>query len=157
MIWGNGQGKLLKLNRKTIIYSLRTIFFAGLVIFLLTIFALAEGVGYTKEFNLIRVDYSSQDRSTVANCLINMNMSFNPIFFPLTYQIEQGRISGTFDATYVLPVRQAVATANFRELIEYVTVNSLVWHETVRNLPWLFVFGAALGFVVEKVIEKLED
>ena len=144
------------MNRDTLIHSLRTLFFAGFVVFLLTIFALAEGIGYTKGFNLVRVDYSSQDRSTVAKCLIKMNMSFSPVFFPLTYQIEQGQISGTFDTTYILPVHKA-ATANFRELIEYVTINSLVWHETVRNLPWLFVFGAALGFIVEKIIEKLED
>lgn len=153
---GNRQGKLLKLDKR-IVFILKLLFFSGLIIFLLNIFALAEGIGYTKSFRLVRVDYGSQDHSTVAYCRISLNMSFNPLFFLLTYQIDQGQVSGPFDVSYVLPPHSVVVTANFRDLIEYVTVNALVYHELVRNLPYTFVLGSILGFVTTKIIERLED
>lgn len=142
--------------RRVFASVLKILLVAALVTLILAILALTKGVGYENSFNLISATLRVEGHPCAGvDCAFDLDMSYNPFLYPISYATKDGRVSDTFTMVYV-PAQTDPHIPSSAELRKSITGN-LAWSEMQKNLPYLFALGLVAGFVVSASATKFSS
>lgn len=140
-------------------FAMKALLTTGLVTLVFVIFALTEGVGYQGSANLTSIRHIGSHISTLNfglfNCSVKLDLSLNPVLYPISYSCGKGQLSGVFDIIYSPPPfdenRNLPTSSEAKEII----LGNITWIEMLNNLPYLFFISLPIGLALTKTAQIL--
>ena len=127
------------------LWMLLRVFAIGVVIFLiLNLVGRTSGIGYTATYETISGEvfgYGRGEPKIAGLCILHLEVSYNPLLFPLSHLSGNGRYSGE---TWVL----SYPGEDMGEIAAMIRVSQ----EITRNLPYFLAISLAVGLVLEELM-----
>ncbi|MEM3356462.1 MAG: hypothetical protein QW166_01400 [Candidatus Bathyarchaeia archaeon] len=113
---------------------------------ILIIAALSKGIGYDGSINVVSTELIVPGHPCRGvKYIVEVNLTYNPFFYLVSYINGGERVSGIFSAVYY--PSQTIYYLSSSE-IEEVARNTLARSEVITNLPYLLMLGFITGFLI---------
>lgn len=124
--------------------------------FIITMIALTKGVGYEGSVHMLSREFIIPGhRCGGFECVVEVDLAFNPFLYFISYVNGERHVSGIFDTAYISPPSSPHILSSAE--IEGFARSSLAWSEMVKNFPYLATLGFISGFLILLIFQMTKN